>query len=385
MPERVVFLGGGVSTLVALRRLREGPPELQDKLQITIINRDEWHYMPPLFADFALGEVREDQLKAPVANIAKRYGAELIIDEVVDVDPAKQQLKTKGGKTIEYDYLFIGSGVSYDHEAVPGLSRYGYHNYSLEGAKRMREALSKFKGGRVVMLVPGLPFRCGCYPFEMAGKLKYFAMRKDPRSEVHLVTVFDEKQMGQMFKDVFRQFRRIHNKLGIIYHPGKEAKEVREKEIVFTDGSTLKYDLLIYVPPVKVPEFAKNRPELVCPNNKKVLATTYPEFRNPKYRNVFVPTDAAMPCVNFPIAGIFSHAAAVSAADALISDLTGVRGTVLFPDEIVAVADFGPTGMMVTFDIDHNGPTQKMYVTAQSPMIKFMKLAFYLGWIDALR
>jgi sulfide:quinone oxidoreductase len=294
-------------------------------------------------------------------------------------------VKTKSGKNLEYDYLFITSGVRYAFDAVPGLDRYGYHNYTLEGAKRMREALKNYRGGRIVMLVPELPFRCGCYPFEMVGKLLYFARRKDPSAEVHLVTVFDEKQMRQMFKDVYRQFRKIHKKLGIVYHAGKKVKEVRKDEILFDDGSALSYSLLVYVPPVRVPKFAEGRPELVCQNNKKVLATTYPEFRNPRYSNVFVPTDAAMPCVNFPIAGIFSHAASIAAADALISELSGVRATIPFPDEIIAVADFGPTGMMVTFDIDHNGPSQKMYATQQSPMIKFMKLAFYLGWIDSLK
>jgi len=365
--------------------LREGPPELQDKIKLTIINKDEWHYMPPLFADFALGEVTEDQLKAPVANIAKRYGTDLVIDEVVDIDPQKQVVKTKGGKSLEYDYLFIGSGVRYAPEVVPGLERYGYHNYTLEGAKKMREALKQYKGGRVVMLVPELPFRCGCYPFEMVGRLLYFARRKDPKAEVYLVTSFDEKQMKQMFKDVYRQFRKLHRKMGIVYKAGKEVKEVKEKQIVFKDGETLDYSLLIYVPPVRPPKFVEGHPEFICPNNKKVLVTTFPEFRHPKYSNIFIPTDAAMPCVNFPIAGIFVHAAAIAAADALISDLVGVRATVTFPDEIMAVADFGPTGMLVTFDIDHEKPAQKMYASQQSPMIKFMKLAFYLGWIDALK
>jgi NADH dehydrogenase FAD-containing subunit len=45
-----------------LRRLHEGlPKEVREKLDITMITKDEWHYFPPLFADLALGEVEVDQ------------------------------------------------------------------------------------------------------------------------------------------------------------------------------------------------------------------------------------------------------------------------------------------------------------------------------------
>ncbi len=78
--KKVLFLGGGPCTLVALRRLREGPLEIQKEIDVTIITKEEWHYFPPLFADLALNDVTLDQIRAPVRNIAERYNANLVVD-----------------------------------------------------------------------------------------------------------------------------------------------------------------------------------------------------------------------------------------------------------------------------------------------------------------
>ncbi|UXD21971.1 hypothetical protein IPA_00340 [Ignicoccus pacificus DSM 13166] len=381
-----MFLGAGPCTLVAIRRLREGPPEIQDQLDMTIITNSEWHYFPPLFADLALGEVTVDKIRAPAKNIAERYNAKFVLDEVTKVDPANRRVTTKGGKTFNYDYLFICLGVRNAPEVIPGLAEHGYHNYSLEGALRMREALAKFKGGDIVVLTPETPYRCGCYPFEIVGRIKYFAQRKNKNAKVHLVHVMTEQEILGAFKDVARQFMRLHKKMGIEYHTGKKVERVEKNKLIFQNGETMHYDLLIYVPPVRVPRPVEGVRELIA--NPKVMKTTFPEFRNPTYKEIFLPTDGALPSIGLPIAGIFMHAAAVAAADSLIAELTGVRATVPYPQQIVAVTDFGPTGYLVSFDVDDKGDgtaTQKMYVTSINPMIKFMKLSFYLGWIESLK
>lgn len=384
--KKVLFLGAGPCTLVAIRRLREGPPEIQDQLDMTIITNDQWHYFPPLFADLALGEVTVDKIRAPAENIAKRYNAKFVLDEVVKVDPANRLVMTKSGKSFTYDYLFLCMGTRNAPEVIPGLAEYGYHNYSLEGALKMKEALAKFKGGNIVVLTPEIPYRCGCYPFEVVGRLKYLAQRKGRNYSVTLVHTMTDEQIFGAFKDVARQFKRLHDRMGIKYVTGKNVERIEPKKIIFQNGETLGYDLLIYVPPVRVPKAVEGVDELVA--NPKALRTTFPSFRNPHYDEIFVPTDSAMPSVGLPIAGIFTHAAAIAAADGLIADLTGVKASVPFPEQIVAVTDFGPTGYLVSFDVYDNGDgtaRQQMYVSASNPFIKFMKLSFYLGWIESLK
>ncbi|UXD21980.1 hypothetical protein IPA_00435 [Ignicoccus pacificus DSM 13166] len=387
MAKKVLFLGGGPCTLIGLRRLREklGPEEVE----ATIITNSEWHYFPPLFADLALGEVEVDEIRGPVKTIAERYHANLVLDEVTKVDPANRRVTTKGGKTFNYDYLFICLGVRNAPEVIPGLAEHGYHNYSLEGALRMREALAKFKGGDIVVLVPDFPHRCPGYPFEIAAKLAYFAERKGKPYKVHLVHLLNMNKIIEVFNEIPMTVHRIHSQFkNIEYHVGKKTVEVKDDKIIFEDGE-MKYDLLIYAPPTRVPKAVEGVDDLLCKNDpERVMAAVFPSFRNPKYDDVFVPTDASLPCVGLPPAGVVVHEAAVAAADQLIADITGVRATIRFPRQVPLVADFGPTGLLISFEIYDNGDgtaTAKKYVAFTSPLIKSMKLSFYLGWIWSLK
>jgi len=336
----------------------------------------------------ALGDVEVDEIRGPVSTIAERYKADLVLDEVTKVDPANRNVETKSGKTFEYDYLFICMGVRNAPEVVPGLPEHGYHNFSLDGALKMREALANFKGGDIVMLVPDFPHRCPGYPFEVAAKLAYFAERKGKPYKVHLVHVLDMNKMMDIFNEIPLAIQRIHSKFNIEYHLGKKVVEVKDGKIVFEDGE-MKYDLLIYSPPSRVPKAVEGVDDLLCKADpERLMAAVFPSFRNPKYDDVFVPTDAATPCVGLPSAGVIVHEAAVAAADQLIADVTGVRATIRFPDQVPLVSDFGPTGIMVAFEIYDNGDgtaTAKKYVALSSPLIKTMKLSFYLGWVSALR
>ncbi len=382
----VLVVGGGPCGLVAVRRLREalGPEELK----ITLITKDQWHYFPPLFADLALGEVKLEEIRAPAENIAKYYQTEFVLDEVTEVDPANRKVKTKGGKEFTYDYLIACAGVRNAVETVPGLAQYGYHPYSLEDALRMREALAKFKGGRILFLVPEFPFRCPGYPFEMGAKLVYLARKKGVPVKVDFVLPMPMEKLMGIMQEIAMTSYYIHSKFSeISYVWDKRPKEVKEGSVVFDDGSEEKYDLLLYGPPSR-PQKAFERDEFLCKEDKRWMAAVFPSFRNPHYDDVYVPTDAALPCVGLPPAGVNVHEAAVSAADSVIADVTGVKVNYPFPKQVPLVADFGLTGLLIVFEIlgEENGKAKtRKYVAFTSPLIRSLKLSYYLGWIGSLK
>ncbi len=385
--KRAVVVGGGPCGLVTVRRLREslGPNELS----ITLITKDKYHYFPPLFADLALNEVKLDEIRAPAENIAKIYKTDFVLDEVVDVDPANRKVKTKGGKEFGYDYLVVCAGVRNAPEVVPGLAEHGYHAYALEDALRMKEALKNFKGGRILFLVPEFPFRCPGYPFELAGKLAYLAKRKGYEVKIDIALPAPMEEIVKAMQDIAMTAYYIHTKEfdNIKYLPAKKPKEVKDGKVVFDDGSEEPYDLLLYGPPSR-PQKAFEKDEFLCRGDKRWMAAVFPTFRNPNYDDVFVPTDASMPCVGLPPAGVNVHEAAVAAADAIVADVTGIKASIPFPKQVPLVADFGVTGLLIVFEIlgERNGKAlTKKYVALTSPLIKNMKLSFYLGWIGSLK
>ncbi len=388
--KRIIYIGGGACTLVALRRIAEETRKAGIKVENTIVTNDKYHYFPAFFPDVALGEAEPDDVRAPVSNIAERYGAKLLLDEVVRVDPGNRIVETKGGKRLEYDYLFICAGTRYDFDAYPGLKEAALHNYTLEGAIKLREALSQFKGGTIVVLVPEFPHRCPGYPFEVLGRLVYHARRRGVKAEVKLVHALAMEAALSHLYDLAVTWHRIHEEIGgIEYIMGKKLERVdpAQKTIYFEDGESMKYDLLIVAPPSRAPKFLEGS-EFIWKNDPRFLATTFPTFRSRVYDDVFIPTDSAMPSVNLPYAGVPVHYAAVAAADAVLSDLKGAAGPILFPENITIVLDFASTGVLVVFDVKDAGDGTarvKPYIGATHPMIKLLKYSFYAGWIKSLK
>ncbi len=383
-----VVVGAGPCGYVAVRRLRE---KLKPKdLRIVLITKDEYHYFPPLFADLALGEVELEEIRAPAKRIAELYDTEFVLGEVTGIDPQNKKVKV-GNDEYSYDYLFLCTGVSYDFEKVPGLKEHGYHTYTLDGALKLKEALKDFNGGKVLLLAPEFPFRCAGLPFELAGKLLYLATKKGVDANVTITLPASKERIMQSMQEIPMTVGMIHQKYfpgKIEYKFGKVPKEVTENKVKFEDGSEEEYDLLIYMPPNRPPKFLASEEEFLCPNDKRWLVSTFPNFRHPKFNNIFVPTDAAMPCMRLPPVGVITHAAAVAAADSAIAEITGSGAPIPFPNQVPLVADLGPTGMMIVFEIigkEGNVVKTKRYVSLTSPLIKSMKLSFYLGWIASLR
>ncbi len=265
-----------------------------------------------------------------------------------------------------------------------------HHNYTLEGALKLREALATFKGGTIVVLVPEFPHRCPGYPFEVLGRLAFHAKRKGVKAEIKLVHAMPLETALSHLYDLAVTWHRIHEEIGgIEYVMGKKLERVDpdKKLLHFEDGETMSYDLLIVAPPSRAPKFLEGT-EFIWKNDPRFLATTFPTFRSRAYDDVFIPTDSAMPSVNLPYAGTPVHYAAVAAADTVLADLKGAAGPILFPENITIVLDFGSTGVLVVFDV-HEGrdgtAVTKPYIGATHSLIKLLKYSFYAGWIKSLK
>jgi sulfide:quinone oxidoreductase len=173
----------------------------------------------------------------------------------------------------------------------------------------------------------------------------------------------------------------------IDYVDNKRPKEVKEGKVLFEDGSEESYDLLLYGPPSR-PQKAFEREEFLCKSDPRWMATIFPSFRNPTYDDVFVPTDAALPCVGLPPAGVNVHEAAVSVADTIVADVTGVSASYPFPKQVPLIADFGSTGLLIVFEVlgEEGGKAKtRKYVALTSPLLRALKLSYYLGWIGSLK
>jgi sulfide:quinone oxidoreductase len=121
MPEgRVVIAGGGVAALECLMALRDlGGP---DHLPIQLVAADEaFTYRPLQIAEpFSLGTAR----RHPLSRVAGDFGADLVIDAVVEVRGERRQAICASGAVLDYDALVLAPGArrepAYEHAITFG-------------------------------------------------------------------------------------------------------------------------------------------------------------------------------------------------------------------------------------------------------------------------
>jgi sulfide:quinone oxidoreductase len=380
--DRVLILGGGTAGLVAARYIKSEANRLGLDVDVTMVTASERHYMPPLFMEVALGSATPHETWAPIKNAEKIYGFKVNLDRVVDIDLANRQVKTESGKIYDYDYLFLGLGVKYDWNKYKGMSEYGYHNFTLEGAVELHEKLSQFKSGKIVIYVPEVPHRCGIYPFEMSLNLRsYFENRGIEDVEIKVVHPGEgpARSLGPTIEKFFtREMEKARAEF--VHHDGHV--EITPNKII-TKNAEIEYDLLIKVPPIRIPRIIEF---MVDDNDPRWAKVKGPDFRYPDYDEVYIVSEASMPPLGLLTAGVPLHNASVVAATSILHQIHGG-----YP-----VAEYAPTmclghgyntGFAGNCEFKWNGSKYERtcYLLFKSPFVRLMKDSFYRGWVDSLR
>jgi NADH:ubiquinone reductase (H+-translocating) len=102
---RIVILGGGFAGLVAAQTLKRAA------VQITLIDRRNFHLFQPLLYQVATGSLSPAEIAAPLrAVLSRQKNVEVLLGEAVDLDPAAKQVVLRDGAAFPYDSLIVATG-----------------------------------------------------------------------------------------------------------------------------------------------------------------------------------------------------------------------------------------------------------------------------------
>jgi sulfide:quinone oxidoreductase len=206
----------------------------------------------------------------------------------------------------------------------------------MEGALRLREVLRGFEGGDVVLLIPRTPFKCPPGPYEGMMLLRSFFQRRGLEGKTRLSIVTVEKSpMATAGAAIGEQIQAALREREIAFYPGKKTQSVDadRKRIVFEDGGTIPYDLLLAIPPHEAPRAVRDSgltgPSGWIPVEPRTLELTAAHDAG----RVFAIGDVtALPlpgrhhpdnALVLPKAGVFAEGEAVVVAGRIAADVLG--------------------------------------------------------------
>ena len=119
----VVIVGGGFGGLEAAKRLASAD------VDITLIDRHNHHLFQPLLYQVATAGLNPADIAHPIRSILRdQDNVEVVLEEVIDIDPVERSVTLRNGRRMAFDYLVLAAGARHAYfgndeweQFAPGL------------------------------------------------------------------------------------------------------------------------------------------------------------------------------------------------------------------------------------------------------------------------
>ena len=375
----IVILGGGVGGLVTANELRHHLP-LEHR--IVLIDRQARHLHNPSLLWLMLGWRKQKDIQADLSQLTRR-NIEFIQADIQAIDPANHLVQTSAGE-FSGNYLVIALGAQPAPELTPGFTEAAHTPYTLEGASRLRDALREFKGGRIVVAVTGLPYKCPAAPYETAIMIHAYLKKKGLRDATELLMISPEGMpMGTAGPAMAEAVEGMLAERNIPFRPltGTRSVDAKSHELVLESGERLPFDLLAAVPAHRSPKVVRDA-GLV---NESGWIPVAPDTLTTQFEAVYALGDVTViplsgrfkpdvPLV-LPKAGVFAHRQAEVVAHNLAAEILGWEKRQSFDG-------FG--GCFIELGDGRAGYGEGNFYDAQAPSITLRPPAKRWHWVKVL-
>jgi sulfide:quinone oxidoreductase len=323
-----LILGAGTAGTMMSNKLRKALD--RSEWDITMVDQDKIHYYQPGFLFIPFGIYTRQDVMKPKSNFIP-VGVNIIYNQINRIDAEKNVVLLDDGKVLSYDFLIVATGTNVYPEETPGLkgelwNKKIFEFYTIEGALALREFFKTWQGGRLVMSIVDLPFKCPVAPLEFVFLADEYFSKICLRDKVDIIYVtplsgaFTKPRASRMLGELLKE-----KNIQVIPDFYIEKVDNKEQKLVSYDGQEIEFDVLTIVPLNKGSEMIARSglgDELnYVPTNKHTL-------QSEQYRNIFVLGDAA----NLPTskAGSVAHFAADILFENLMSAIENRPLTAVF-------------------------------------------------------
>jgi len=249
--KKILILGGGTGGTIMANKLEKPWKEMNGKLHLLIRIRP--HYYQPGFLFIPFGIYNKYDVIKPKSDFFPA-GINVIYTPIESIDGDNNKVILEGGKVLNYDFLIIATGTQTRPDETPGLKEeLWYKNifdfYTIEGAVALREFFKSWEGGRLVVNIAELPFKCPVAPLEFVFLADAYFHEIGIRDKVEITYVtplpgaFTKPQATKMLGELLNQ-----KNIKVIPEFYIEKVDNENKKIISYDEQEIPFDVLTIVP-----------------------------------------------------------------------------------------------------------------------------------------
>jgi len=130
---RVLIVGGGFGGLYAARAFKTAP------VDVTVVDRRNHHVFQPLLYQVATAALSPGDIASPIRWILRHQAnVEVLLGEVVRIDPAARTAHLADGASLVYDYAIVSAGATHAYFGHDDWRPFAPGLKTLEDALEMR-------------------------------------------------------------------------------------------------------------------------------------------------------------------------------------------------------------------------------------------------------
>ena len=245
---RTLILGAGFGGLTVATELRNSLP---GEHEIVLVDSRESFSMGlrKLWEAVGLGTIADGSRSREPLN---ERGIRFIRAEITAIDPAGRTA-TIGDEVLEGDHIVVALGAETRPDLVEGLEQHGHDAWDKKNIPAIREALAGFERGRILIAIAGAPYGCPPAPYELSMLLEEMLRERGIRDQVEIAVSTPAPILLPAAGSEGSTFlaEQLDAK-DISYAVGHKVDHVEAGRVIYADGE-LEYDLLLSVPPHRVP------------------------------------------------------------------------------------------------------------------------------------
>ena len=324
--KRVLILGGGFGGIATARRLKQ---KLDAEDEVILVDRRDY-FMVGFRKTWALvGQSTLEAGQRPLDSLTS-LGVRVMRDPVTRIDPVGRAA-WMGDQRLSADALVVALGAELAPEVIVGFQQYAHNVYNPQDIPRAAQALNEFQGGKLLIGVFGVPYKCPPAPYEMALLVREALQARGVQANVEVFTPQPVSMplLGQVGCDIIESRLADNN---ITFLPNRKATAVESGEVVFA-GERRPFDLLLGIPPHRPPAVVRES-GLVGDSgwvsvNSRTLETQFPGV----YAIGDVVQIAMANGKPLPKAGVFAEAMGETVAERIAATFAGQEPEAEFKGE----------------------------------------------------